>query len=147
MAETALVVLMLVVLLTAIADAGWAFMRTSMIAHAARDGARYGATLSDSAGTYRNGSGCFLPAAESLIRTRITNQLNQVGFVPDAPPDICQGCSGNIPITRVTITGTLDLLFGIIIGNEFPVSRAVVFEDEIRDCTAPGGTCGGCPGA
>jgi hypothetical protein len=143
-----MVVLMMVVLLTAIADAGWAFMRTSMIAHAARDGARYGATLTDSAGTYRNGAGCFTGAAETLIRNRISNQLDQVGFAPGSPPDICQGCIGNIPITRVTITGTMDLLFGLVIPeSSFPVSRAVVFEDEIRDCTVAGGTCGGCPGA
>src|SRR6185503_20169350 len=110
-----MVVLMMVVLLTASADAGWAFMRTSMITHAARDGARYGATLADTAGTLRDGSGCFTGAATTMIRDRITYQLNQVGFTPSTAPDICQGCSGNIPITRVTINGTLNLLFGMVI--------------------------------
>src|SRR5262245_64231011 len=68
--EAALVVVALCFLMIGVVEVGWAFMRTSMITHAARDGARYGATLANSTGlTYRDaGTGCFTPTGQSKIQ-------------------------------------------------------------------------------
>jgi Flp pilus assembly protein TadG len=141
--ETGIVVVFLTFLVLGIMDVGWAFMRTSMIEHSARDGARYGATLANATGlAYRDTTtGCFTGAGVSQIQSRVTSQLNTVGFSASSIA-VCQDCSGTIPVTKVTVNGTLDMLFGFI-QSSFAVSRDVTFQDEAR-LNCPGNTCGGC---
>lgn len=140
--ETALVVVFLVFLIMGVVEVGWAFMRTSMITHAARDGARYGATLANATGfAYRDAAtGCFTGAGISKIQGRVTTMLNDVGFTPGSI-GVCQACDGTIPITRVRVQGNMGTLFGFI-GSTFAVDRGVTFEDEARVC--PTNACGGC---
>jgi Flp pilus assembly protein TadG len=145
LAETGFVIVLLTFLVMGIVEVGWAFMRTSMIEHSARDGARYGATLNNATGlTYRTaGTGCFTGTGAAQIRTRVRSQLASAGFAPSGPgaPSItvCQDCSGTISVTRVTIVGTLDMLFGLLTST-FPVNRQVTFQDEQRSC--PTNVCG-----
>jgi len=142
--ETAIVVVFLSFLLMGIVEVGWAFMRTSMIEHAARDGARYGATLANATGfAYRDPvTGCFTGTGTQQIQDRVTSQLSTVGFVPTTV-DVCQGCAsgGTIPITRVRVTGSLDMLFRFI-DTSIAVDRGVTFADEARAC--PANACNGC---
>jgi hypothetical protein len=140
--ETAIVVVMLLFMIMGIVEVGWAFMRTSMIEHAARDGARYGATLGNSTGnTFRDGGLCFTGTGTSRIQSRVTTQLTSIAFTPQSVA-VCQACDGTIPITKVTITGTLDMLFGFIPGGPFAVNRQFTFQDEPRACPdQPCNTC------
>jgi hypothetical protein len=140
--ETAIVVVMLTFMIMGIVEVGWAFMRTSMIEHAARDGGRYGATLGNATGIdYRDATtGCFTGGGTTKIQNRVTDQLTTIGFTPAAVA-VCQACDGTIPITKVTITGTIDMLFGFIPGT-FGVDRQFTFQDEARAC--PTNACGGC---
>jgi hypothetical protein len=137
-----MVVVMLTFLIMGIVEAGWAFMRTTMIEHAARDGARYGATLANATGSaFRDAvTGCFTGTGTSRIQSRVTTQLNDVGFTPSSIA-VCQGCDGTIPITKVRVQGTLGMIFGFFVGT-FPVDRQFTFEDEARVC--PTNACGGC---
>jgi hypothetical protein len=131
--EMALVVVTLVLLIAGIAEVGFAFMRTSMITHAARDGARFGATLDN---TYRDpATGCFNSAGTSQIESHCEEILQSIGF--DGSVSIDQDCDGAVPTVEVTITGTVELLFNLpFIGTSFDVDRSVVFEDENRlGCT------------
>jgi len=122
-----MVVVMLVFLVLGIAEVGWAFMRTSIIAHAARDGARFGATLDTS---YRDpASGCFTGGGESTIETHVSEVLDTIGF--GGTVAVSQNCKGTVPIVVVRVTGTLEMLFNLV-GTSFNVDRSVTFEDENR---------------
>jgi Flp pilus assembly protein TadG len=129
--EMALVVVMLVMLVIGIAEVGWAFMRTSIIAHAARDGARFGATLDTS---YRDPvTGCFTGGGESTISDHVDEVLESIGF--GGTVAVAQSCKGTVPIVVVRITGTLEMMFNLI-GTSFDVDRSVTFEDENRTSCA-----------
>jgi Flp pilus assembly protein TadG len=131
MTEAAIVVVMLTFLVMGIVEVGWAFMRSSMIVHAARDGARFGATL---ASTLRNASGCLTGAGTTTIQDHVTEALNTVGFASDSIGVVQNTCAANeVPTIEVTVTGPLDLLFGFM-GTSFDVDRSVTFEDENRVC-------------
>jgi len=142
--ETGIVVVFLTFLVMGIMEVGWAFMQTSMIEHSARDGSRYGATLGNATGlAYRDTvTGCLTATGKDRIRTRVTSQLDTVGFTASSI-GVCQDCSGTIPITKVTINGTLTTLFGFV-GTTYAVNRDVTFQDEARVQTCPTNTCGGC---
>jgi Flp pilus assembly protein TadG len=135
LAETSLVVVMLVFLVMGIAELGWAFMRTSMIVHAARDGARFGATLATST---RNAQGCFA-GGTATIQNHVQTALNDVGFT-GATITVTQGCINTVPTVVVRIQGDLQTLFGWI-GSSFAVDRSVTFEDENRGNGVCAGAC------
>jgi hypothetical protein len=123
----AFVVVMLVLLVIGIAEVGWAFMRTSVIAHAARDGARFGATLDTS---LRDPStGCFTGGGESTIENHVEEVLDTIGF--GGTVAVSQDCKGTVPIVSVRVTGELEMLFNLV-GTSFDVDRSVTFEDENR---------------
>jgi hypothetical protein len=123
----ALVVVILVLLVLGIAEVGWAFMRTSIITHAARDGARFGATLDAS---YRDPiSGCFTGGGESTIESHVDEVLETVGF--DGTVAVTQSCKGTVPTVVVRVTGPLEMMFDLV-GTSFDVDRSVTFEDENR---------------
>jgi Flp pilus assembly protein TadG len=127
----ALVVVTLVTLIAGIAEVGFAFMRSSMITHAARDGARFGATLPVTGFRDAN-TGCFTgSAASDTIRDHVNEILDSAGF--DGTIVTTQSCDGTVPTVEVNITGTLTMLFNLpFIGTSFDVDRSVVFEDEGR---------------
>lgn len=133
MAEMGVVVVLLTFLVIGIVEVGFAFARTNMIVHAARDGARFGATLDPS--LRDPGTGCFTSAGTSAIQSHVTSVLDSIGFEPSGVA-VSQGCEGTVPTITVTITGDLDLLFNLI-GTGASVDRSATFQDEIRDC----GTC------
>jgi Flp pilus assembly protein TadG len=135
--ETAIVVVMLTFLILGIMELGWAFLRTNMIVHAARDGGRYAATLDvayrDPTTKYFTGAGI------TKIQTHVNALLSTVGYTaPPAVVTVDQACDGAgataVPTVQVTITGPFPLLFNLIPGS-FSVSRSVVFQDEKRKCT------------
>jgi hypothetical protein len=127
----AFVVVMLVTLVMGIVEVGWAFMRTSMITHAARDGARFGATLDSS--LRDPDTGCFTGGGETTIEEHVEEVLDTIGF--DGDVEVDQDCDGVVPTVAVRITGTLEMLFNLI-ESSFDVDRAIVFQDENRlGCT------------
>ena len=136
--EMGFVVVLLTFLAMGIVEVGYAFARTNMIVHAARDGARFGATLD--ASMRDANTGCFTGSGTSTIRTHVTQALNNIGFTANSI-SVTQACSGVIPIVTVTITGPLNLLFNLLPrGNSINVNRTVTFEDEGRVCNG-GGSC------
>ena len=134
--EAALVIVLLVLLSMGIIEFGYAFARMNMIVHAARDGARFGATLNPA---MRTAQGCLTGAGTSAIQAHVTSELTAMGFTASGIT-VNQGCEGTVPTIRVTIAGTLNYVFNII-GGSVAVNRSATFEDEIRDCTGGAGAC------
>ena len=130
LAETGLVIVLLVFLVMGIVEVGFAFGRTNMIVNAARDGARFAATLDPD---LRNSDGCITD--DSTIISHVEDVLATVGF--EGAVAVSQGCEGaSIPTVTVTVTGALDMIFNFI-GTTFDVDRSVTFQDEGRsgcDC-------------
>ncbi len=126
----ALVVVTLMFLVMGIAEVGWAFMQSSMIVHAARDGARFGATM---ATAQRDANGCLTGGGTSTITTHVNAALDTIGF--SGTPHVSQNtCAANgIPTITVEITGTMQTLFNLM-GSSFNVDRSITFEDENRSC-------------
>jgi Flp pilus assembly protein TadG len=130
LAETAIIVVMLLLLFMGIAEVGYAFLRTNMIVHAARDGARFGATLDPA---MRSETGCFTGEGVSAIQSQVETVLDSVGFEASSI-DVAQECADdNTPTVTVTVAGTLELIFNII-GPTVEVDRSMTFRDEIRVC-------------
>lgn len=139
LAETAFVIVALVLLSSGIVEFGRAFMIANMVTHAARDGGRYAATmpLNDGGGTtYRDVDGIFSSQAISTVQDYVTDLI---GTVMDAngeldsvevEQDIINTCE---PVVTVTVTGTVDfvMLRGLV-GDDFDVTRSVTFRDEGR---------------
>ena len=134
--EAALGIVLAVLLALGIIEFGFAFARLNMIVHAARDGARFAATLDPA---FRTEEGCVVDAGKAAIRTHVTNQLSAIGFTA-SDVTVVQGCEGTVPTIRVTIAGSLDYIFNLF-GTSLGVNRSATFEDEIRDCGVGGGTC------
>src|SRR5690242_10077958 len=104
-----IVVLLLVALVAGIASLGFAFMQTSMIEHAARDGARFAATLPVTPYRDKN-TGCFTGGgASTAVKNHVNDILNTAGFNlkggPSLTVDVSQTCDGNVPTVTVRIHG------------------------------------------
>jgi Flp pilus assembly protein TadG len=78
------VVVLLMFLVMGVAEVGWAFMESSLITHAARDGARFGATLASSE---RDTSGC-IASDNATIHDHVEAALAGTGFEPTASRSI-----------------------------------------------------------
>jgi len=106
-------------------------MQTNMIVNAARDGARFGATL---AAAERNGDGCF--TSTSTITTHVQDSLDAIGFEA-SDIEVIQGCSGTVPTIEVVVNGSLSRMFPFFFAEAgTDVVRSVTFADEGReDCT------------
>jgi hypothetical protein len=133
LAEMGFVVVLLTFLVMGIVEVGFAFLRTSMIVHAARDGARFGATLDTS--LRDPATGCFTPGTgggKETIESHVDSVLSSIGF--DGTVGVMQECDDDlIPTVTVTVTGPLELIFNLI-GTTFDVNRSVTFQDENRIC-------------
>jgi Flp pilus assembly protein TadG len=126
----AFVVVMLVFLVAGIAEVGWAFMQTSVIAHAARDGARFGATLGGAA--ERDTNGCFTGTATTQIEDHVKDILATIGFT-DADVAVDQDCDGTVPIVSVTVSGTIAMLMNLpMLPSSLNIDRVITFADEGR---------------
>jgi len=138
--ETALVVTLLAFLVMGIIEVGFAFARTNMIVHAVRDGARFGATLSQ-----RNAAtGCLTDPGKTSIRDHVQSILTTIGFTPTGGASgisVTQGCDGATPTIVVGVVGSLEMMFRFI-GSSFNVNRSITFQDEGR--VSPGGACASC---
>ena len=133
--EMGIVVVLLTFLAMGIVEVGYAFARTNMIVHAARDGARFGATLDQRDNT----TGCLTGAGTSTIHTHVQNALSAIGFTANTI-GVSQGCTGTVPTITVTVSGPLHLLFDLLPGGtQVNVNRTVTFEDEARICNGGGG--------
>ena len=128
LAETGIVIVMLVFLVAGVIEVGWEFMRASMIEHAARDGARWGTTYPSN----RNAAtGCL--TSVQPIRDHVQQILNSVGFTNPTAINVTQACVSSVPTISVQITGTVNPLFVLpFFPSSFTVSRTVTFEDESR---------------
>jgi Flp pilus assembly protein TadG len=125
----ALVVVALMFLVMGIAEVGWAFMESSLITHAARDGARFGATLPNAE---RDSSGC-IAADNATITAHVEAALAGTGFEPDITVEQNSCADGEIPTITVRIEGTMTTLFNLL-GTGFEVDRTITFHDENRTC-------------
>ena len=133
--EMAVVVTLLFFLVMGIIEFGRAFMVTNMITHAARDGARFGATLDPA---LRDNKGCFTSAGRTEIENHVNDQLDNVG-VTTTNVDVTQPCdANNIATVTVAITGKINYIFNLV-GTSFNVNRTVTFADENHKCSA--GSC------
>jgi Flp pilus assembly protein TadG len=126
--EMALVVVALVFLMAGIVEFGRAFMLANMITHAARDGARFAATLGGASRT--NG------ALNSTGQTSVKNHVIQLvqGVMPLTANDVGVTSDGAScpPTVTVTVNGTIDyLLLKGLVGNGFNVARSITFRDEL----------------
>jgi hypothetical protein len=123
-------VVFLTLVLMGIAEVGWAFFETSLITHAARDGARFGATLPASE---RDSSGC-IASDNATIHDHVEAALAGTGFEPDSITVEQNSCAEDeVPTITVRIQGTMSTLFNLI-GSGFDVDRTITFHDENRLC-------------
>src|SRR5262245_7362678 len=120
--EMSFVILMLVFTTFWIAEVGFDFMRVNLVVHAARDGARFGATLASRDAD----TGCFAGTAVSDIKSHVATALagTGTGFSAD-DVTVSQTCDNAVPIIEVTISGPMDPLFNFIFSEPFTVARTV----------------------
>src|SRR5262245_13959355 len=104
LAETGITVVILSFLVMGIVEGGFTVGGTSMIVHALRDGARYGATL----GQRNAADGCLTMAGKTNIQNHVQGVLNSVGFTPAGGLSgitVTQGCDVSTPTLTVGVTG------------------------------------------
>ena len=127
-------ILMLLMATFWIAEVGFDFMRVNLVVHAARDGARFGATLA----TRDDNTGCFNGTAVDDIKNHVEAALANTGTGFTANDvEVEQLCDNAVPIIQVTISGPLEPLFQFIFTDPFEIARSVTFADEGRtaNCT------------
>lgn len=140
--ETALTIVLLVVLIMGIIEFGRAWMVINMITHAVRDGARTAAVLNQ---TSRGACGSipsdYGPIAgdtgTGLVKTQMNGFVESSDFtvaISQSPPVAsATPCPtlGTLPMVTVTVTGSVPYMFNFV-GTSFPVNRSVTFLDEGR---------------
>ena len=125
LAETGIVLVILVMLMLATIEFGRAWMISNMIMHAARNGGRVAATsASRTGGTITN---------TAAIQTEVLNQIKTVASTTGFAVNVTQPSPGGIPMVQVQVTGTVPYLFNLVPGTtSFSVNRTVTFRDEGR---------------
>lgn len=126
LAETGIVILLLVTLTMGILEFGRAWMIANMITHAARDGARIGAVAP---ATSRNSSGYI--TSTSAIATQVLSEIQNVMPTTGLTVTVTQPTTGGIPMVSVQVSGSVAYLFSLF-GTSFAVDRTVAFRDEGR---------------
>lgn len=129
LAETAIVIVLLLMLVMGVVEFGRAFMVSNMIVHAARDGARSAAvepvTNRDSDGFITNTTSIknhVRTAIASVVGTSAAQALTINVSQPNGPP----------PLVTVQITGSIPFVINWAGYSSFPVNRSVTFRDEGR---------------
>ena len=145
--ETGLVIGLLVIMVLGIIEFGYVFFALNMVTNAARDGARAAAASQDrtgQCGAYNQTNN----AVQSLVQAQLAGIVTVTGVniaqctvTSGSPTPVCStppasGCApdvpGQIPTIKVTVTGRIPYLFGLLGSSAFNFSRAVTFRDEIR---------------
>lgn len=129
--ELGIIIVLLVTLVMGIIEFGYAWLEVGMITHAARDGARAAAVVPSSSRT----NGIITDSnAISNITTLVTTEISSVMDTSTlATPTLDQPTVNNVPMVRVTVTGTVPYIFNLpVVGNSFTVNRSVSFRDEGR---------------
>jgi Flp pilus assembly protein TadG len=126
MAETGLVIVLLIFLGMGIVEFGRAFMVVNMITHATRDGARMAAVVP---ATARNSSGII--TSTSSISTQVLSEIDDVMSTTGLAVAVTQPTISGIPMVSVRVSGSVPYLIQLW-GATFAVDRTVVFRDEGR---------------
>jgi Flp pilus assembly protein TadG len=145
--ETGLVIGLLIVMVLGIIEFGYVFFALNMVTNAARDGSRAAAASQDRTGlcgAYNSSN----TAVDSLVRAQLAGivtvnavTIDQCTVTSGSTTPVCStvpasSCAsfvpGQIPTIKVTVTGRIPYLFGLLGSSAFNFSRAVTFRDEIR---------------
>jgi Flp pilus assembly protein TadG len=122
--EMGMVVALFVVLVVGTIEFGRAWMIANMITHAARDGARIGATAQG------RGAGGTITSTSS-IQTQVLDDIRNVTPTTGLTVNVTQPTISGIPMVQVRVTGTVPYLFNLV-GTSFAVDRTATFRDEGR---------------
>jgi Flp pilus assembly protein TadG len=125
LAETAIVIVLLVTMAMGIIEFGRAWLIANMITHAARDGARMAAVPASN----RDGSGMITDT--SAIVNQVLSDIGTVVPTSGFTVSVGQTAIGGIPMVQVTVTGAVNYVFNLV-GTSFTVNRTVTFRDEGR---------------
>lgn len=129
LAETAIIVTLLLMLVMGIVEFGRAFMVSNMIVHAARDGARFAAVAPvssrDDAGMITNTT-----SIKNHVRSAIASVVG-ASTAQALTVNVTQG-AGPPPIVTVQVTGSVPFIINWAGMVSFPVNRSVTFRDEGR---------------
>jgi len=139
--ELPLALVLLVLLMMGIIEFGRAWMVISMLTHAARDGARAAAVLSQtnrgSCGSISSSYGPIAGAAGTgLVKTEIGNVIDTTALTVSisqtpAPGSAPCAAPATVPMVTVTISGSVPYVFNLV-GSSFSLNRSVTFRDEGR---------------
>jgi Flp pilus assembly protein TadG len=125
LAETAIVIVLLVTMAMGIIEFGRAWLIANMITHAARDGARMAAVPASN----RDGNGIITDT--SAIVNQVLSDVGTVVPTAGFTVNVAQPLIGGIPMVQVTVNGTVPYVFNLV-GTSFTVARTVTFRDEGR---------------
>jgi Flp pilus assembly protein TadG len=131
LAETGIVIVLLLLLVMGVVEFGRAFMVSNMIVHAARDGARTAAVV---AVTDRDSNGLINSSAKSTIVTAVRDSIAAVVGATVAAGlsiDVDQG-NGPPPTVTLQIDGDIPFILHWAGFQNFTISRSVTFRDEGR---------------
>ena len=126
MAETGLVIVLLIFLSMGIVEFGRAYMISNMITHATRDGARMASVVPASG---RNSSGII--TSTSAISTQVLAEIQNVMPTTGLTVTVSQPTISSIPMVSVRVNGSVPYMIKLW-GTTYPVDRTVVFRDEGR---------------
>lgn len=129
LAETGIVIVLLLLLVMGVVEFGRAFMVTNMIVHAARDGAR---TAAVQPVTNRDSSGIIL--STSSIETAVRNEIAAVVGSSTASGltiNVTQA-AGPPPVVTVQVSGNIPFILHWAGFTNYTINRSVTFRDEGR---------------
>lgn len=131
LAETGIVIVLLLLLIMGVVEFGRAFMVSNMVVHAARDGAR---TAAVTATTNRDSSGFINSGTKSTIIASVRNSIaGVVGSTTAAGLSIAvnQG-DGPPPVVTLEVIGNVPFILHWAGFTNFTINRSVTFRDEGR---------------
>jgi len=129
LAETGIVIVLLLLLIMGVVEFGRAFMVTNMIVHAARDGARTAAVVPT---TQRDSSGNITNT--TAIKTSVRNQIAGVVGTSVASTltiNVTQA-AGPPPVVTLQVTGNIPFILHWAGFTNYTINRSVTFRDEGR---------------
>jgi Flp pilus assembly protein TadG len=123
--ETGIVIVMFVTLVMGTIEFGRAWMVSNMITHAARDGARLGATWPTRT------AGAISTSDKTTIQNQVQAEMANVLGSPTGLTATVSQTTGTIPTVQVRVNGSVSYLFRLLPGmSSFAVDKTVVFRDE-----------------
>ena len=127
LAETGIVLVILVMLMLATIEFGRAWMLSNMITHATRDGARIAATWPTRT------AGAISSSDMTTIQNQVLNEMKNVMPTTGFTATVTQPTTSGIPMVQVEVKGTVSYLFRLLPSmTSFTVDRTVTFRDELR---------------